>query len=210
MVTMILAPQLFRVQGHRCRWLARICLAAAITLVVSGPIYPVQETSDFLVLRGLYSNYDYGYSVRIPKGLTALGARPPFPNHGFVIELAKHPKAELDVSASYNAAEWNSFDDAIDAHRGYFRSKVGGEVSITARAATVLGRLKAVRFTMKPKNSPANDPEVREVLLAFRNAAGEVGIVYEIVLTTRRSRYAKDKQLLTWLQRSWTLKVLPK
>ena len=207
---MMPAPQLFRVQGDSRCWLVRICLTAAISLLVSAPIYPVQDAADFLTVKGRYSNYDYAYSVRIPKGLIALRARPPFPNHGFVIQLSKHPKAELDVSASYNAAEWNSFDEAIDAHLGFFKSKVGGEVSIVARATTVLGGLKAVRFTMKPKNSPANDPQVREVLLAFRDAAGEVGIVYEIVLTTRSSRYAKDKQLLAGLQRTWRLKVLPK
>jgi hypothetical protein len=87
---------------------------------------------------------------------------------------------------------------------------VGGEVSVVARAPAVLGGLKAVRFTLKPKTSAAKDPEVREVLLAFRKAAGEVGIVYEIVLTTPSSRYDKDKQLLTDLQRTWRLQSLPR
>jgi hypothetical protein len=179
-------------------------------LLVSGGVYPVQDTADYLTVKGRYSNYDYGYSVRIPRGLTALQSRPPFPNHGFIIELSEHPKAELGVSASYNAAEWNSFDDAVNAHAGFFKSKVGGEVSVVARAPAVLGGLKAVRFTLKPKTSAAKDPEVREVLLAFRKAAGEVGIVYEIVLTTPSSRYDKDKQLLTDLQRTWRLQSLPR
>lgn len=190
--------------------LVRIWLAAAICLLVCGGVYPVQDNSDYLAVKGRYSNYDYGYSVRIPKGLTALQSRPPFPNHGFVIELSKHPKAEIDVSASYDAAEWNSFDAAVDAHLGYFKSTVGRDVSVVARAPTLLGGLKAVRFTMKPKAAAANDPEVREVLLAFRKAAGEVGIVYEIILTTPRSRYDKDKRLVADVQRSWRLAVLPK
>jgi hypothetical protein len=127
-----------------------------------------------------------------------------------VIELSDHPKADLSVSASYNAAEWSSFNDAINAHLRYFNHAVGSQVSVVVRAPTVLGGLKAIRFTMKPKTSAANDPEVREVLLAFRKAPGEVGIVYEIVLTTPSSRYEKDKQLLADIQRRFRLRVLPK
>lgn len=195
--------------GHR-----RICLVVAISLLVSGSVQAgigcVQASSDYVVVRGGYSNYDYGYSVRIPKGLTALQAPAPLPNHGFEIRLSDHPKADLSVSASYNAAEWSSFDDAINAHLGYFKNKVGGEVGIVARTAAVLGGLKAIRFTLKSKTSTANDPEVREVLLAFRKAPGEVGIVYEIALTTTTSRYNQDKHLLDDLQKSWRLKPLPK
>lgn len=189
-------------------WLVRTCLAATICFLVAARVYPVQ---DYLPVKGQYSNYDYGYSVRIPKELTALGSRPPFPNHGFVIELSDHPKASVSVDASYNAAEWSSFNNAINAHLGYFKDAVGSEVRVVARAPTVLGGLRAIRFTMKPKTSGGNDPEVREVLLAFRKAAGEeIGIVYEIVLTTPSSRYEKDKQLLADLQRTFRLKLLPK
>lgn len=204
---MMLALQLFRRQGNSRCWLARTCLAAAICFLVSGSVYPVQ---DYLPVKGQYSNYDYGYSVQIPKGLTALGSRPPFPNHGFMIQLSDHPKAELSVSASYNAAEWSSFNDAINAHLGYFKRAVGSEVSVVARVPTILGGLRAIRFTMKPKTSAANDREVREVLLAFRKAPGEVGIVYEISLTTPSSRYDKDKRLIADLQRTFRLKLLPK
>jgi hypothetical protein len=62
---------------------------------------------------------------------------------------------------------------------------------------------------MKPKTSASNDTEVREVVLAFRKAPGEVGIVYEISLTTLTSRYTHDKQLLADLQRTWRLSSLP-
>jgi len=205
----MLALQLFRRQGDGC-WLVRTCLAATICLLVATGVYPVQDTADYLTVKGRYSNYDYAYSVQMPKGLTALQSRPPFPNHGFVIQLSDHPKAGLAVSADYNAAEWSSFDDAINAHLGYFKDEVGGEVSVVARAPTVLGGLRAIRFTMKQKNPTSNDPEVNEVVLAFRKAPGEVGIVYEISLTTPSSRYGKDRQLIARLQRTFRLKSLPK
>lgn len=193
--------------GHNRFWVLRIWLTS---LLVCGLAHPgagcVQASSDYVVVKDGYSNYDYGYSVRIPKGLTALRAPAPLPNHGFEIHVSEHPKADLSVSASYNAAEWGSFDDAIDAHVGYFKNKVGGEVDIGARVSTVLGGLRAVRFTMKSKTSA----EVREVLLAFRKAPGEVGIVYEIVLTTPSSRYNQDKHLINDIQKTWRMKPLPK
>jgi hypothetical protein len=180
-------------------------IAAMISFLLSGSLhgaYRFQET-DYLVEKDRYSNYDYGYSVRIPKGLTGVRSPSPFPNHGFLIELSEHPKASVSVDASYNAAEWRSFADAINAHKRYFKDEVGGEVSVVARVPAVLGGLRATRFMMKSKTS-----EVQEVLLAFRNVPGEVGIVYEIVLTTPTSRYNKDKHLIADLQRTWKLKNL--
>ena len=184
-------------------------MTVAMTLVLFGLVHPgfAQTRSDDIVVKNRYSNYDYAYSVRIPKGLTGFQSPSPFPNHGFAIELSDQPQASLTVDASYNAAEWRSFDDAIKFHKDIFKREVGGEVRIVARVATVLGKLRAVRFTMRPRTS---DSEVRDVLLAFREAPGEVGIVYEIVLTTPTSRYKKDKQLIVDLQRTWRLKSLPK
>lgn len=207
---MMLAPQLLRKQGDSRCWLMRICSATAIGLLVCSGVYPVQDTANLLPVKNLYSNYDYAYSVRIPRGLTAFQSRPPFPNHGFVIKLSDHPEAELAVSASYNAAEWSSFDDAVNAHLRYFKDEGGGEVGVISRAPAVLGGFKAIRFTMKPKTPAVSDPQVREVLLALREEPGGVGIVYEVVLTTPSSRYAKDRQLLTELQRSWRMKPLPR
>ena len=198
---------------------------AAISFLFSGSVHSrfprdsrpsaqtgrgARERSDYLVVRDQYSNYDYGYSVRIPKGLTALRSPSPFPNHGFIIKLSNHPQADLSANANYNAAEWNSFEDAINAHKDYFKDEVGGEVSIVSQVPAVLGGLKAIRFTMTPRTLRPRDTEVREVLLAFRRVAGEVGIVYEVILTTVTSRYKNDKHLIADLQRTWRLKSLPK
>ena len=175
------------------------------TLVLSSSFLIAQSRSDYILVKNRYSNYDYAYSVRIPKGLTGSRSPSPFPNHGFGIELSDQPQASISVDASYNAAEWRSFDDAIKAHKNIFKREVGSEVKIVARVPTILGKLRAVRFTMT-----SNTPEVREVLLALRKAPGEVGIVYEIVLTTPTSRYNKDKHLIAQLQKTFRLKSLPK
>ena len=185
------------------RILSTLSQAATISLVLCGPVLAFQ---DQIVEQDRYSNYDYAYAVRIPKGLTGSRAPSPFPNHGFVIQLSEHPNAKLAVDASYNAALWKSFDEAMEAHKEFFKHDVGGDVSVTAHAPTVLAKLNAMRFTMKA----AGSSDVREVLLAFREADGEVGIVYEIVLTTSTSRYDQDKHLIDELQKTWRLKSLPK
>src|ERR1044072_1048241 len=159
----------------------RIGMMVAIVLVLSssaGFLF-AQTRSDYLLVKNRYSNYDYAYSVRLPKGLTGLRSPSPFPNHGFAIQLSDNPKASISVDASYNAAEWTSFDDAIKFHKDSFKREVGGEVNLVAQAPAVLGGLKAIHFTMKPR---ASTSKVREVVLAFRKAPGEVGIVYEIAL----------------------------
>ena len=127
-----------------------------------------------------------------------------------MIQLSDHPKANLSVNASYNAIEWSSFDDAINFHKDSFKREAGGEVTVVNQVPTTLGGLKAIRFTLRPETRALNDPEVREVLLAFRRAAGEVRIVYEITLSTLSSRYHRDKHLIADLQRTWRLKPLPK
>ena len=126
----------------------------AMTLVLSSLVDPgfrliAQTRSDYLVVKNRYSNYDYAYSVRLPKGLTGLRSPSPFPNHGFVIELSDQPKASLSVDASYNAAEWRSFDEAIKAHKDIFKHEVSGEVRVIAQAPASLGGLRAIRFTMR-------------------------------------------------------------
>ena len=182
-----------------------IFMMTILSLVLSGLVHP-----DDVVVKDRYSNYDYAYSVRIPKGLTALQSHAPFPNHGFAIQLSDQANARLSVDGSYNAAEWSSFNEAMNAHKDYFGRELGGEVRVVARAPTILGGLRAIRFTMMSNTSTPNTPDVREVLLAFRKAGGEVGIVYEIVLTTLTSRHTKDKHLIADLQRTWRLRSLPK
>jgi len=182
-------------------------VAIIVVLSSSAGFLFAQTGSDYLLVKNRYSNYDYAYSVRLPKGLTGLRSPSPFPNHGFAIQLSDEPKASISVDASYNAAEWSSFDDAIKFHKDSFEREVGGEIKIVAQAPAVLGGLRAIHFTMKP--SVSKSTELREVVLAFREAPGEVGIVYEIVLTTPASRYDKDKHLIAELQRTWRLKSLP-
>src|SRR5947209_17398721 len=97
-------------------------------------ILPFQASSGDIVVKGRYSNYDYAYSVRIPAGLTGFRAAAPAPNHGFGIELSEQPKSSIWVDASYNAAFWKNFDEAIQAHIRYINDG-GGKRNVNAKRA---------------------------------------------------------------------------
>ena len=77
-----------------------ILVSCVILGLIAQTDRDVQERSDYLVEKGRYSNYDYGYSVRIPKKFTGFRSPSPFPNHGFLIQLSDDPKAGISVDAA--------------------------------------------------------------------------------------------------------------
>jgi hypothetical protein len=92
-----------------------------------------QQKEKYLLLKGRYYNYDYGYSVLIPAGLTGFRAAAPAPNHGFGITLSEKPESSVWVDASYNAADWKSFDDAISSYISGIKDSGGMDVSVEQR-----------------------------------------------------------------------------
>ena len=170
---------------------------------------PPQNTN-YLRIGENYVNYDYGYSIVIPKPLVGLRSPPPFPNHGFVINLPGHPRARITVDANYNAAEWNSLQEGLNAHLEQFKRDSSREVKIVMQRPAVLGGLKAVHFSLRSAATESNEPVIRDVILAFRKEPGGVGIVYEIALTTPALRYQKDRRSAAQLVKSFRLKALPK
>jgi hypothetical protein len=162
----------------------------------------------YIIVRGRYSNFDYSYSVVVPKGLIGRRSRSPSPNHGFIINLPFDGR--LVVDASYNSAEWHSFDEAIKAHSDLFSEVTQRPVMVSSRRRSQLGNLKAIRFKLQSTSSQTNESIIRDILLAFRPVPNEVGIVYELALTTPSSPYGKHKALLEQMRMSFRLKSLAK
>src|SRR3989442_11999756 len=54
---------------------------------------------------GQYSNPNFGFAVRIPKGITGHDLPAPAPHHGFGVVLSWEPRAYMDFDGSYNALE---------------------------------------------------------------------------------------------------------
>lgn len=164
---------------------------------------------------GRYSNYDYAYSVVVPKGMIGFGAC--VTNHGFGINLLNptskiwtnqdtFPKAYLFADASYNAGDWESFDDAIKENVSYLEGDKATDITLSGKTTTRLAGLRAVRFIARYRIS--GEIMVSDTVLAFRKEKHEE-IVYTISLTTPLSRYDKDKEALIEMQKTWRLQPQP-
>jgi hypothetical protein len=164
---------------------------------------------------GRYSNYDYAFSVKVPKGMIGFGSCDT--NHGFGIDLSdptshlwtepSHtwPHSYLYVDASYNGLEWQSLDEAMKANLEYLKDNERvTDIQLTSKTSTRLSKLRAIRFVTRFNKS--GEATVEDVVIAFRKDAD---IVYTIDLTTPASPYDKDKDTLNELQESWRLQPLP-
>ena len=164
-----------------------------------------------------YFNYDYAYSVAIPKGMIGYGAC--HTNHGFGIDLSNptgdewrkqegNPNAFLVVDASYNAGDLKSFDEAIKQSMQFLSKEMMKNIALVSVTRTHLARLPAVRYVIHYNQAGA--PMVEDQVIAFRKKSDEeIDILYSIELKTSQSRYAKDREVLSWIQNTWRLHRLP-
>lgn len=191
---------------------ARASPPAAASPALPSGVCPTAEylaAADDVRVEDRYYNYDYGFSVDVPKGMVGVRSPAPMPNHGFVID-PENPQAVnsdedsrsgLVVDASYNSALWKSFDDAMSwVSEGENRNKS------LSRIPTRLGGLRAMRFVRVYVSN--RQPMVNDEILAFRNEHGEE-VVYTISLNTPLSRYEQDKAAVAYLQKTFCLQPLP-
>jgi hypothetical protein len=164
--------------------------------------------------KGVYENYVYGYSVRIPAGVVGLGSPPPAPQHGFGIDLDhprstgwargdEFPRSYLYVDGSYNSMEYGRLEDAINSHQNFLREKWRG-VRVMSRAETRLGGLPASRVLTR---YVADGVEmVSDEVVAFRvETDGEASVVYTVSMSTPLSKYERDRPLFEELLSGWCL-----
>lgn len=163
----------------------------------------------YKVRRGQYTNYEYGYTVSIPKGFVGISDPSPQPQHGFGITLSKQPKAEILVGGTYNAAEYESLDEAVDADLDWLKKQVT-ELEVLKRAPTTLGNLQAMQLMVRYKSPASGETMMRDLITAIRNRKEETGIVYEIGLTTPEARHDEDSKVFDQVVKTWTLKPLPR
>src|SRR6266404_2124068 len=168
---------------------------------------PVVREDDIKV-EGRYVNFDYAYSVLVPRGMmAAMNSNPPNPNHGFGIDLMRPtstawtmPKLSLWADASYDSAEYGSPNVVIKNNLEWLREK-HTQVRLLSRSPAHLGSLRAVRFVISYVDS--GEAMIEDQIVAFRGQLGEESdIVYTIDLTTTVSRHKQDKRLVLEMQRS--------
>jgi hypothetical protein len=170
---------------------------------------------DNITVEGRYVNFDYAYSVLVPRGMmAAMNSSPPNPNHGFGIDLTHPtstvwtmPKLSLWADASFDSAEYGSPNAVIKNNLEWLREK-HTQVRLLSRSPAHLGSLRAVRFVISYVDS--GEPMIEDQIVAFRGQLGEESdIVYTIELRTTASRHEQDKRLMLEMQRSWIIDPLP-
>jgi hypothetical protein len=173
-----------------------------------------EDDNDVTVV-GRYTNFNYAYSVLVPKGMMGGTNPPPSPQHGFGIDLMHptttdwikqegFPNAYVSVDGSYNSLEWASLDEAMQESLKFLSEDYGNSRLLTKKRIR-LGGLRALRFVASYRES--GEEMIEDEIVAFRKKGDD--IVYSIDLRTPASRYARDKSVVTQIQNSWSTDPLP-
>ena len=171
---------------------------------------PSFDTSD-VAHKKRYSNYEYGYNVKIPSRLVGFSSPAPLPQHGIGIILSKTPKSYIWIDGSYNALCFESPDAAIDEELEWLKEASEPGIEVIRREKTYLNKLSAIRLTVKYRSRAAKENRVQDLVLAFRpNEIDEPEIIYTISLTASESRYKKDAVNFEKIIKGWRTKAVPR
>ena len=155
---------------------------------------------------GVYANHQYGFALRVPVGLVALGDAPPLPNHGITIDLREtshnRPSAEeqeghIWVDGHYSPdPALNKLTDIVTSELESAQARRPDFV-LLAKESSKLGGLDASHIVMKYTMHDSDTPLIEDRIVAIRpGPKGEVPVVYEIVLLTSETYRQKDLLVL--------------
>ena len=176
---------------------ALVPLVASLTAVVLLSHLCSAERIEY---RGLYTNQDYGFTVRIPRGLVAVGATAGAPNHGFVLNLAEG--SQIEVSAFYvNPDDHVPFPSELPRH---FPVRTP-EGEIQRATFTRLGGMRAQR-TLTAVVTPRGATRVTDKVVAVRNDKdGNPYIRYTVTLMSESKPHSVGTKVFSSVLRSFQL-----
>ena len=164
-----------------------------------------EETEDgWAHEQGKYFNYEYGYSLKIPAGLTGYRSPAPMPNHGFGIDLSKEDCAQVWVDGMYNSLEWGSLNEAANNEVTYLKANNISDIRLLQLTYGHLSHLRSVRIVVAYKKF--GRAMIEDEFISLRK---ERDIVYTLQLRTTAVRYSQDVEVLNQLERSFRLESLP-
>ena len=191
-----------------------LCLSLPLLLVVVAAVGQKTKHSGHVEKEqswtGNYNNYEYGYALRIPRGLVGVSPPAPLPQHGIKISLTQNHDAYITADASLSAVDYPSLDAAVDYDVEEDR-KTKSDFEVLSRTRERLGTLGAIRVVARYKSAGSTSPLISETITAIRKAKRpEEGVLYTTSLVTPEQRYPNDGKVFSSIVRSWRLRALPK
>ncbi len=151
--------------------------------------------------RGRYVNWAYGYSVRIPKGLTGYDGKDQARHSGFALALDKESQSVIFVSGDPNSVEYNMPREAATRDVEFLRQqgkKIESETIIESR----LGTLDAVLLVVNYACPGSADRYVKSSVIAL---SPDKEFLYTLELYSPANRYESSRVALNEIVKSWKL-----
>jgi hypothetical protein len=189
-----------------------ITLSLSVALLICSTTSTLSQTNAGRVRRnkegnivavhvGRYVNHQYGFSVRIPKGLQATCSPRPMPQHGFTIDLSR--KANVDayvtVFTGYDALLQRTLNGAVAAKL----KDNDPSVVLLSKENIRLGNLPAVRIVSKFKDKSGIEKIADEVIAYKPVPKDDAPIIYELTLSSPVSHYKRDRLIFNQVITSW-------
>ena len=189
------------------RWLLPALICAAPTVHADEPA----PCPDQAARTGVYRNYNYGFTVTIPRGLAGYwngascvqsddGSCSCMSDHGIAIPLGNAPEdGSLSVFAGHNAEEVTLPSRVVQDIQSFLKRFPDAEPSVASLQSFTFHRHPAYRYraTATPEGAAALIHET--VILHTHNGADYI----EVVLEAPEDQFRKHETHLRALLASW-------
>ena len=164
-------------------------------------------SADF-VTTGIYRNVNFGFTIRIPKGLKAKWSSPPcildpvnddclcMNDHGRTIEL--DGGGTIGIYADHNAMGWTLPTTAFEEMNDFKRAEAGGELSVVLLDRITWKAMPAYRYVVR--SDGAGDAIVRESVVAKTRHGDDAVFLY---IQAPQKQYDRYRTAFNSMLRSW-------
>jgi len=179
--------------------------AIIILLPLCGASFSPAYGADTDTLVHQYVNCDYGYKVRVPKGL--IGRVPPYALHGFRILLLRG-RSTIRVYNQFNMVDSTSLSEIAD-HEMSPRSQGKTGWSIERRESERVAGLDAVRVTAKYTRGHVAWKDEHLILYRPLQEDGLGNIVYSLGMSVPANLYSSALEKFNRTVEGFQLTELP-
>lgn len=183
--------------------------AAALAMSsVQAATPPDSPCSANFVTTGVYRNVNFGFTIRIPKGLKAKWSSPPcslgpasddcvcMNDHGRTIEL--DGGGTIGIYADHNAMAWTLPTTAFEDLNDFKRAESGGELSVVQLNRITWEAMPAYRYVAR--SDGAGEAIVRESVVATTRHGEDTFFLY---IQAPQKQYDKYRTAFNSMLGSW-------